>query len=407
MTFPLIIIQLPEQFQELIIETFATTRYWAEIDLDNLLFNFQSIQKKVPLLKLLTVLKADGYGQGSVQIAKTLEEAGSDYFAVALPEEALQLRRNGISSPILILGMIAPEWIPLMLEHDITITIGDWDSALQYVSVIPEEKTLNIHICLDTGMNRIGLNPENAVEQIRKLADFPAFEIEGIWTHFPAADDLNEQEFTRKQISTFHSIIHQLEQLDIHIPWRHYANSDAIACFPPELLDGTNMARPGIILYGTINYSSYGLEARPVTALRARIMKIHPVRKGESVSYARTWYAQRDSLIATIGIGYGDGLPRALSNKISCLVHGQKIPQVGRISMDQMMLDVTDIPQVTRGDIATLVGTDGDETISVKDISSLLGTGSSEFLSQLGKRIPRVYYRNSKCIHSTSYLDHL
>ena len=388
-------------------DNLASTRYWAEFNLDNLLFNYRQIQKKVSPLKLLTVLKADAYGQGSIQVAKALEEAGSGYFAVALPEEALQLRRHGIKTPVLVLGMIAPEWVPLMLSHDITITVGDLEAAEEYIPLIPENRKLKAHICLDTGMNRIGLKVDKAVCQIKKLAESHIFDLEGIWTHFPAADDPAEREFTQNQINNFHAVIRQLEAAGIDIPLRHYANSDAIACFPADLLEGTNMVRPGIILYGTVDYSAYGLELRPVTSLRARIMKVHPVKKGESVSYGRTWYAERDSVIATIGIGYADGLPRILSNKLSCLVRGQKVPQIGRIAMDQLMLDVTDIANTRRGDIATLVGRDGAETIPVKAITSLIRTGSAEFLSQLGKRIPRLYFHNSECVSSVSYLDQL
>jgi len=386
---------------------FYSTRCWAEINLDNLLFNYQQIKKKIPDLKVMCVLKADGFGQGALYLAKTLEAALADYFAVATPEEALQLRRGNISTPILLLGTVFPEWIPIMNDSHITVTIGDVDIARKYAKMLKGKNTLKVHICINTGMNRIGLNADDAVEQIREIASYSTLNLEGIWTHFPSADVPSETEFTRSQISLFLDIVRQLAEYGIEIPLCHFANSDAVACFPSQWFHGSNMVRTGILLHGVLDYSAQNIEQKPVMALRARISKLRVVKKGESVSYGRRWFADRDSLIAVIGTGYGDGLSRLLSNKISVLVRGQKAPQVGRITMDQLMLDVTDIPDVSLGDIVTLVGTDGNETIHARTLSSLTGTGTAEFISNLGTRVPRRYFRNSHPVEEICYLDRL
>ena len=381
------------------------TRYWAEVNLDHLAYNFAQVKKRIPQHQLNCVIKGDAYGHGAVQVANVLSSAGADYFSVALPEEALQLRRHGIKTPILLLGMIAPEWVLLMREHQITVTIGDLAAAKEYAAVLGAGEPLKVHICLDTGMNRIGLKPEEAVAQIAEICQYPCFVVEGIWTHFPAVDDENERDFTLGQIAAYHHVLDGLQSQGITIPLRHFANSDAIATLSPEQYGRTNMARPGLILFGTPNYSKQGIDLKPVLSLRARIMKVHKVKKGESVSYARTWYAERDSLIATIGVGYGDGYFRSLSNRSYALVHGQKAPQVGRVAMDQMMLDITDIPGVKARDIATIVGNDGDETIYTRNHTSVIGTGTSEFLPAIGKRVPRIYYQNGEIVESMCALD--
>lgn len=386
-------------------------RYWAEIDLDRLAANYRQTQKMVPSHKLLCVLKADAYGHGSVETAKTLAAAGAPYFGVATAEEALQLRRNGITTPVLILGMVSPKRVSELADNNIAVTIGDMAAAREYNSALGPDRQLTVHVKIDTGVNRIGLKPDAAAGQIAEMRGFNNFNIEGVFTHFSAAEDDREREYTLNQIKLFGRVVAELAGRNIKIPFLHCANSAAIVDFSSPQYDSIrayiNMSRPGIVLYGINPCHKKEAELLSVMSLRARVMKTAEVGRGESVGYNRAWRAPRDSIVAVVGAGYGDGLPRSLSGKLPVLINGRRAAQIGHICMDACMLDVTDIPGVKAGDTATLLGADGGGEITFGELCRAGGVSSAEIMNALGKRVPRIYLRDGKAAAQTCYINYL
>ncbi|MDL2293165.1 alanine racemase [Ruminococcaceae bacterium OttesenSCG-928-D13] len=378
-------------------------RVWAEIDLDNLVFNFKQAQKAAPNSETLAVIKADAYGHGAVPAAKALAAAGAKRFAVATAEEALQLRRHGVREPILLLGMVPTRWAPQLAGQDITLAVG----TLEYAETCAELAAgagvpLKVHVKVDTGMRRIGFEPAEAVASALAVAALPGVEVEGIFTHFCVADDPAEDDFTALQFERFMKVCDGVKAAGLNIPLRHCANSAGIIAHPETHLD---MVRPGIMLYGSNPCRHIDFELRAPLSLRGRMAYVKPIGEGESVGYGRTWYAGRPSVIASIGIGYADGLLRNLSNKIEMLARGQRAKQVGRICMDMTMLDVTDVPGVQTGDVATLIGTDGAETITGDEMADAIGTISYEVFCAVGRRVPRLYLQNGEVTGETCYVD--
>ena len=388
------------------------SRYWAEVELDHLVSNFEIARQLAGNRKMMCVIKGDAFGHGAVPVARVLEDAGADYLAVALPEEALQLRRAGIKTPIMILGIADSAWIVGFAENDITATVGSFESAFNYEKSMTNSicrMQLKVHISINTGMNRIGLQPEDAADQITQIKrECSHLQIEGIWTHFAEAGSEGDSGcFTAGQYEKFQNVVKQLEERNVCFPYVHCANSDAIVTCGEGVLSGTNMARPGNLLYGAIDYSKYGITLKPAMQLKGRIMMIRQIKAGESVSYNRTWTAERNCLIATVGCGTADGWQRGVSNKMEALVRGKRVRQVGQLSMDQMMFDVTEIPEVMSGDIVTFVGRDRDEEIFIKEHAKLVGTGTSELLPAVGKRVPRIYMKGGVVVEKTNLLEQL
>ena len=374
-------------------------RVYAEINLDAIVKNVDNL---MALTKentgALAVVKADGYGHGDVAVAKAVAQKVTGY-AVATLDEAVNLRENGVKKPILVLGYVDPYEFDILVSHEITATVFDVETAqLLADAARVQKKQAHCHIKVDTGMRRIGLEPEETgiaiVKQITALKELSA---DGIFTHFAASDETDKTS-AEHQFKLFTDFTGRLEKEGIHFTYRHCANSAAVIDMPQVDLD---MVRLGIAMYGMYpsdEVKKEKVELFPALDLKSHITMVKEIPAGEKVSYGGTFTTTRTTKLATVSVGYGDGYPRALSSKGYVLVRGQKAPIVGRVCMDQMMVDVTDIENVTRADIVTLIGKDGDAEITVEEIAALAGTFNYEFVCDLGKRIPRSYYLNGEYI---------
>lgn len=366
-------------------------RVYAEIDLGNLVFNINQIKNKTKT-DVMAVIKTDAYGHSAVQCAHALNENGIYNFAVATAQEALELRNNGIAGRILILGYVFPENYKKLIENNICLTVFDLQTACE---LNEEAKKLNstavIHIKVDTGMGRIGFLPnEKSVSEIVEISLLNNIFIEGAFTHFSCAD-MTDKTFSLKQKQLFDDFIKSLENRGVVIPVKHTSNSAAIMDFNDGYYD---FVRSGIISYGLypsdeVNFDA--LELRPVMSLISHVVFVKEVEKDFPVSYGATFVTNRKTKVATIPVGYGDGYPRALSNVGMVLINGYFAPIIGRVCMDQFMVDVTDIPSVKRGDRVTLVGQDGKSKISVEDLSKLCGRFNYEFVCDINKRVDRIF----------------
>ena len=376
-------------------------RIYAKIDLDAARHNLNAVYKLIkPDTKVIAVIKTDGYGHGAIPIATELEPVEYLYgFAVATAEEALQLRRHGIQKPILILGYVFPEHYPQLIEQEIRLTVFTQEMAEQLAKDAQKlNKDVLIHIKIDTGMNRIGMQAkEESVKIIAQIASLPHIIPEGIFTHFARADEADKSA-ANEQLIQFEQMIRMTEAAGIHIPYRHCANSAGIIDLPQTQMD---LVRAGIILYGlwpSEEVQKERIDLQPVLELLSHVAYVKQLEAGKSISYGGTYTTKKTQTIATIPAGYGDGYPRSLSNQGYVLIHGKKAPIVGRVCMDQFMVDVTDIPQVKTGDKVVLVGKDGEEVITLETLAQLSGRFHYEFTCCLSKRIPRVYYKNGMAL---------
>ncbi len=376
-------------------------RIYAKIDLDAARHNLNAVYKLIkPDTKVIAVIKTDGYGHGAIPIATELEPVEYLYgFAVATAEEALQLRRHGIQKPILILGYVFPEHYPQLIEQEIRLTVFTQEMAEQLAKDAQKlNKDVLIHIKIDTGMNRIGMQAkEESVKIIAQIASLPHIIPEGIFTHFARADEADKSA-ANEQLIQFEQMIKMTEAAGIHIPYRHCANSAGIIDLPQTHMD---LVRAGIILYGlwpSEEVQKERIDLQPVLELLSHVAYVKQLEAGKSISYGGTYTTKKTQTIATIPAGYGDGYPRSLSNQGYVLIHGKIAPIVGRVCMDQFMVDVTDIPQVKTGDKVVLVGKDGEEVITLETLAQLSGRFHYEFTCCLSKRIPRVYYKNGMAL---------
>lgn len=374
-------------------------RVYAEINLDAIVKNVDNL---MALTKentgALAVVKADGYGHGDVSVAKAVAQKVTGY-AVATLDEAVNLRENGVKKPILVLGYVDPYEFDILVSHEITATVFDVETAqLLADAARVQKKQAHCHIKVDTGMRRIGLEPdENGIAIVKQITALKELSADGIFTHFAASDETDKTS-AEHQFKLFTDFTGRLEKEGIHFTYRHCANSAAVIDMPQVDLD---MVRLGIAMYGMYpsdEVKKEKVELFPALDLKSHITMVKEIPAGEKVSYGGTFTTTRTTKLATVSVGYGDGYPRALSSKGYVLVRGQKAPIVGRVCMDQMMVDVTDIKNVTRADIVTLIGKDGDAEITVEEIAALAGTFNYEFVCDLGKRIPRSYYLNGEYI---------
>ena len=366
-------------------------RVYAEIDLGNLVFNVNNVKKKTKT-DVMAVVKADAYGHGAVRCSQELAQNGITDFAVATCEEALELRENGISGRILILGYVFPDDISVLIENDVCLTVFDLETAkLIAKKASALSKKAKIHLKVDTGMGRIGFLPcERSFDEIIEISKLGNIEIDGAFTHFACAD-MKDKTYTQKQRKIYTDFIGKIENAGIKIPTKHICNSAATMDFDDGFLD---MVRSGIINYGLYPSDEVmfdNLEIRPVMSLISHISYVKEVGAGFCVSYGSTYKTNGKTKIATIPVGYGDGYPRSLSNCGRVLINGKSAPITGRVCMDQFMVDVTDIPDVKRGDKVTLVGSDANEKITVEDLSELCGRFNYEFVCDINKRVPRIY----------------
>ena len=364
------------------------------IDHDSLRWNFAQVRSLLDSrVTILAMVKANGYGHGAPSVAKTLAAEGCDAFGVAITEEAMELRRNGITAPILVLTGVYLDQLELFFDHQLTAVVHDADALQRLEAAVARRGgTLNVHLKIDTGMGRIGFLAaqfDSWLPQVRKLK---AVKVEGIFSHFSHAESV-EGQYTRQQLEIFHNIVQRLAAEGIEPPVIHLANSAATITLPAAYF---NMVRPGLMLYGV--YPSPEMAARislkPVLSWKTRVLQVKKVPPNTSISYGQTFMTRRDSLIATLPIGYADGYPRLLSNRGQALVGGKRAPVAGRVCMDLTMLDVTDIGKIQQGDEVILLGAQGNETISADKMAAWADTISYEILTSIGARVPRIHYNS-------------
>ncbi len=368
-------------------------RCYAEISLEAIGHNIREVKKRLPEgVKLLGVVKANAYGHGAVPVASYLENQ-VDYFATATIEEAVELRENGISAPILILGYVSPAQYGDLVEYDITQTIDSYAQALALEKeAARQNRKAKAHLAVDTGMTRIGFQvTEHDADEAAKIADLPHIELEGMFTHFSCADQ-EDKTYCSMQMEKYDKMTALLAERGVTIPLRHICNSAGIMEFDDHRFE---MVRSGIITYGIYpseEVKKERLDLIPALSWKSHVIHVKEVGPGIGVSYGATYVTEKPmTRIATVSAGYADGYPRALSNQGCVLIHGKKAPIIGRICMDQMMVDVTDIPDVQVEDVVTLVGTDGDETITIEEIANPAARFDYEMLCDISSRVTRVY----------------
>lgn len=366
---------------------------WAEVDLSAIAHNFREIRRITkPGTKIMAVVKANAYGHGAPEVSKTVLQEGADWLGVAILNEARELRNAGITAPVLILGYTPPEQLPGVVELGVSQTVYSWETAKILSDAAQSlHKTAKIHIKIDTGMTRLGFAPtDESADIIARIHQLPNMKIEGIWTHFAVAD-ITDKEFSRTQFTRFAGFIENLERLGVHIPLKHACNSAGIIDLPDFHMD---LVRPGISLYGLYpsdEVDKSKIQLRPAMSLKARLAYVKPVTAGATVSYGRTFTVEKDTVIATIPVGYADGYTRLLSNKAQVLIRGRRAPVAGRVCMDQFMADVGHIGGVACGDEVVLIGRQGDEEITADELAGLLGTINYEITCMIGARVPRIY----------------
>ncbi|KMT21113.1 alanine racemase [Clostridium cylindrosporum] len=378
---------------------------YAEINLDNLRHNFKEVKSLVNSKKIFGVIKADAYGHGAIEVARVLREEGIDYFAVAVITEAMELRRNDFNEPILVLGYTPATFADQIVENDITQTVFNYELAKAISDeAINQEKMAKIHIKIDTGMGRLGYSDsDNIIEEIKKIKALPNIFVEGIFSHFSTADEENK-EFSYLQLEKFNEIIKRLESEGIIIEIKHIANSGAITSIDESYLDAV---RPGIILYGyypsdEINKSV--LDLKPVMTLKSNVVYVKEVEAGTPISYGRKFIANEKMKIATIPIGYADGFTRLLFNKASVIINGALCPVVGKICMDQCMVDVTKCESVNVSDEVIIMGESTGINVNAEIIANKLDTISYEVLCMVSKRVPRVYIENNEIVRIKNFV---
>ena len=384
-------------------------RVWAEVDLDAIWENMVHMKENIAeKTKILAVIKTDGYGHGGVPIAKMLEQLDFMFgYAAATYEEAHVLREAGVKKPILILGYTFPYCYEELIREEIRPAVYRRDTVEELAAAAAKVgKKAKVHIKVDTGMGRIGITPdEEGLEFVRFLIEHPELEVEGIFTHFAKSDETDKTS-ANHQLELFQDFIKKIQtELGITIPVKHCANSAAILEMPQANMD---MVRAGITTYGLYPSEEVSKDIVPLRAamsLYSHIVYCKTIHAGQSVSYGGLFTAQKDTRVATIPVGYGDGYPRSLSGKGYVLIRGKKAPILGRVCMDQFMVDISEIPGVMEGDKVTLLGVDGTERITAEELGELSGRFNYEFVCDLGKRIPRVYRQHGEITEVRDYFE--
>ncbi len=382
------------------------SRVCARIDLDAIEYNMEMMKKNIDEgVKILSVIKSDGYGHGALQVAKFL--AGKDYiwgYAVAALDEGMILRKGGITKPVLVMGCIFPEQWEEMLVHEIHMTVYDSDTARRVSDLaVKMDRKAYIHLKIDTGMSRLGFPVgEDSVSRILEISRMPGLVIEGMYTHFARADETDKTD-ARRQLKEFLEMKEHLLALGVRAAYYHCANSAGIIDLKEANLD---LVRAGIATYGLYPSDEVKKELvplRPAMELVSHVVHVKWVEAGTPVSYGGTFVTARRTRIATIPVGYGDGYPRSLSNKGYVLIHGKKAPILGRVCMDQFMVDVTEIEETAFGDPVTLVGRNGGACVTVEELSDLAEKLRYEFICNFGKRVPREFLRHGKVVGQMDY----
>jgi alanine racemase len=383
---------------------------WAEVSLTALRQNFQAIrdyvnppsEKRKTPRKVLSIVKGNGYGHGGPEVSKALEKFGSDWFGVASAGEGMELRKAGVRKPVLVLGGFWPGEEKNLIDHNLTPAIHRCEhlALFEAAAAKARKRHVSIHLKIDTGMNRLGLAPTDMDCFARQFAKCKHLELTGTFTHLASSEVLTDTplgHLTDEQVERLHSALDRLRALGVSPGIVHIANSAAIAARPDTWAD---MVRPGALLYGyhpgfdpmdrRFEFEAK-LALRPVMSLRARILNVRSVAPGVSVGYNGKWVAERPSLVAVLAAGYGDGIHRSLGNRGSVAIRGHMAPILGIVSMDVVMLDVTDVPDVAVGDIATVYGTDGDKVYPANVVARSIGTVTSDLISGVSRRVQRFY----------------
>jgi alanine racemase len=364
---------------------------FVEIDLAALRFNFEQVKRLTgSTKKILGVVKANAYGHGAVAVSRELEGLGANFLGVALCQEGIELREAGIKTPILVLSGFFKGEEAELIQHQLTPLILNLEMAERLAQKAKTSKQeIKVHIKVDSGMGRVGVLPEEAEDFFKKLKKLSGLRVEGICSHFAEADK-EEKDFTREQQSRFNEVVSRAKKSGIEPILIHLANSAAVIDFSSAHYD---LVRPGIMLYGAYPSAIFRnkTELKPIMGLKTKIMHLKKVPPNFSISYGRTFFTQRESLIATLPIGYADGYRRGLSNKGEVLVKGRRCKVVGRVCMDLTLIDVTEIPGVKVGDEVVLLGRQGEEEITVDEIAEKIGSISYEVFCSLSGRVPRVY----------------
>jgi len=387
---------------------------WVEIDLDAIAYNCRQVKKWIgEKTELAAVIKGNAYGHGAVMVAKTALENGATRFAAARVDEAVQVRKAGIEAPILVLGYVPAEEMETVVRWRITPPIMHWHTAEAVSGISSSQGVVTpVHVKVDTGMGRFGLMPDEVVDFVKRLIELPGIRLEGLYTQFAVADEADKT-YTYKQWDIYKKVLKDLEEAGIHIPIRHVCNSAATLNFPEMHLE---MVRCGMAIYG--HYPSpvtnHSVPLRPAMTLKSRVGRIRTLQAGSSISYGRTYTTTRPTTVALLPIGFGDGLSRKLSNKGSVLIRGKRVPIVGRVCMDQCIVDVSAIPDVQQDDEVVLFGrqactepldtaqdrpsrSNGAE-ITVEEIASLMDSINYVVLKAVTARVPRVYLKGGKVV---------
>ena len=378
---------------------------WAEIDLDKLAHNMREIRRVSKSEHIIAVVKADGYGHGAVDVAPVLLQNGADILAVAVVTEAVELRRSGIECPIIVLGFTPPSLINDLLTYDIEQAVYSYELAKELSKAAQKEnKTAKIHIVVDTGMARIGYLPnDDSAEEICNICKLPNLSAVGMFSHFSSADE-KDKTYTYMQMKKYNDFCEKLKAKNVNIKMRHTANSAAIIDLPETHFEAV---RPGIIIYGyypseEVNRES--IDLKPVMTLKANVVHIKTLPAGECVGYGRRHKTERESVIATLPVGYADGYTRLLFQKAKVIINGKFAPVIGSICMDQCMVDVTGIEGVNLGDEVILIGEDENNKFTADIVAGLIGTISYEVVCMISKRVPRVYIKDGKVLNVRNYV---
>ncbi|MGH4050644.1 MAG: alanine racemase [Clostridium sp.] len=378
---------------------------WAEIDLDKLAHNMREIRRIAKSENIIAVVKADAYGHGAIDVAPVLLENGANRLAVAVQSEAVELRRSGIECPIMILGFTPPNLIDNLLKYDIEQTVYSFEFARRLSKMaVKKNKIAKIHIAVDTGMGRIGFLPSDAsCEEVYKISRLPNIIIEGMFCHFSSADE-KDKTYTYGQVKKYDDFYEKLKAKKVYIKIRHIANSAAIIDLPQTHYEAV---RPGIIIYGyypSDEVNKENIDLLPVMTLKTNVVNIKTLPPGEYVSYGRQYKTEKETVIATLPIGYADGYTRLLFQKAKVILRGKFAPVIGKICMDQCMIDVTHIRGAKVGDEVILIGEDGNNKFTAEVIAELIGTISYEVVCMIGKRVPRVYIKDGVVVKIRKYI---
>ncbi|MFB3897823.1 MAG: alanine racemase [bacterium] len=365
-------------------------RTWCEVDLNAISNNLAQIRSKIGKQRnLIAVIKADAYGHGAIEVAKLAQKVNAKYLGLATYDEAIALRQKGIKTPILVLSCCQTYEIDAVIEYQLTPNICDYTVGKKLSLAASKQKTkLNFHTEIDTGIGRVGAYYSEAANLIQQLTHLPALQLQGVFTHFASADE--DRDFTFLQFKRYQKVLTELEQNGITVPFRHVANSASVLSYPELYLDG---ARPGLIIYGLYPAKSMQRKAKLIEAMsfKSRVIYLKHALPGRTISYGRTYITNRNTTIATISVGYRTGYPRLLSNHGDVLIHGKRVPIIGRICMDQLMVDVTKIPNIKLGDEVVLFGKQDKGCIGIDEVAQKASTISYDIICAVGRLNHRIY----------------